>query len=40
MIDSVVVGSVVAVVISIVIIVFLVFKIKTLMDKDAEAHKK
>jgi len=40
MIDSVVVGSVVAVVICVVIFVSLVFKIKTLMNKDAEAHKK
>jgi len=40
MIDSVVVGSIAAVVISVVIIVYLVFKIKALMDKDAEAHKK
>ena len=40
MIDSVVIGSIAAVVISLVIIVYLVFKIKALMDKDAEAHKK
>ena len=40
MIDSVVVGSIAAVTISVVIIVYLVFKIKALMDKDAEAHKK
>ncbi len=40
MIDSVVVGSIAAVAISVVIIVYLVFKIKALMDKDAEAHKK
>ena len=40
MIDSVVVGSIAAVVISVVIIVYLVFKIKALMDKDVEAHKK
>ena len=40
MIDSVVIGSIAAVVISLVIIVYLVFKIKALMDKDTEAHKK
>ena len=40
MIDSVVVGSIAGVAISVVIIVYLVFKIKALMDKDAEAHKK
>ena len=39
MIDSVVVGSIAGVAISVVIIVYLVFKIKALMDKDAEAHK-
>ena len=40
MIDSVVVGSIVAVVICVVIFVFLLFKIKDLMNKDAKAHKK
>ena len=40
MMDSVVVGSIAAVVISVLIIVYLVFKIKALMDKDAEAHNK
>ena len=40
MIDSVVVGSIVAVVICVVIFVFLLVKIKDLMNKDAEAHKK
>ena len=40
MIDSVVVGSIAGVAISVVIIVYLVFKIKALMDKDAESHRK
>jgi D-serine dehydratase len=40
MIDSVVVGSIAAVAVSAGIIVYLVFKIKALMSKDAEAHKK
>lgn len=40
MIDSVLVGSIAAVAISVVIFGYLVFKIKALMDKDAEAHKK
>ncbi len=37
--DPVVWGSILAVVIAIAIFVFLVFKIKALMDKDAESHK-
>jgi len=37
--DPVVWGSIVAVGICVVIFVFLLFKIKALMDKDAEAHK-
>ena len=38
--DPVVWGSIGAVVICIVIVVFLAFKIKALIAKDAEAHKK
>ncbi len=38
--DPVVWGSIGAVVICVVIIVYLVFKIKAMMDKDAAAHKK
>ncbi len=37
--DPVVWGSILAVVIAIVIFVFLIFKIKTLMARDAEGHK-
>ena len=37
--DAVALGSIAAVAISAVIVVFLVFKIKTLMDKDAENRK-
>jgi len=37
--DAVAIGSIVAVVISVVIVVFLAFKIKALMKKDAESHK-
>lgn len=37
--DPVVWGSFLVVIISIVILGFLIFKIKKLMDKDAEAHK-
>ncbi len=37
--DAVAVGAIVAVAVSIGIIVFLVFKIKSLMNKDAETHK-
>ena len=38
--DPVVWGSIAAVIIAIVVFVFLIFKIKTLMDKDAESHRK
>ncbi len=38
--DSVTLGAIAAVAVSIVIFVFLVFKIKALMNEDAEAHKK
>jgi len=38
--DPVVWGSIVAVGIAAVIFVFLLFKMKALMDKDAAAHKK
>jgi len=38
--DWVTIGSIIAVVICVVIIVYLGFKIKVLMDRDAEAHKK
>jgi len=38
--DPVVWGSIAAVVVSVVIVVFLGFKIKALMNKDAEAHRK
>ncbi len=38
--DPVVWGSIGGVVICIIIVVFLAFKIKTLIAKDAEAHKK
>lgn len=38
--DPVVWGSIGAVIVCIVIIGFLAFKIKTLIAKDAEAHKK
>ena len=37
--DPVVWGSLAAVALSVVIVVFLAFKIKTLIDKDTEAHK-
>ncbi len=37
--DAVAIGSIVAVVISVVIVVFLAFKVKALMKKDAESHK-
>lgn len=37
--DPVVWGSFAVVVVSVVILVFLVFKIKKLMDQDTEAHK-
>ena len=36
--DAVAIGSIVAVVISVVIVVFLAFKVKALMKKDAESH--
>lgn len=38
--DPVMLMSILMVVIAIVIIVFLAFKVKTLMAKDAEAHKR
>lgn len=38
--DPVVWGSVAVVVVSIVIVVFLAFKVKSLIDKDTEAHRK
>ena len=38
-IDAVAVASIVAVVISVVIVGFLGFKVKSLMKKDSEAHK-
>ncbi len=37
--DPVVWGSILAVIIAIAIVVFLGFKVKSLMDKDAESHK-
>ena len=37
--DAVAIGSIVAVVISVVIVVFLAFKVKALMKKDAESHR-
>ena len=37
--DAVFWGSIIAVVIAIAIFVFLIFKVKALMNKDAEAHK-
>ncbi len=37
--DPVVWGSILSVVIAVVIFVFLAFKIKSLMDKDAGSHK-
>ena len=37
--DPVAWGSIVAVAISVIIVVFLVFKIKALVNRDAEAHK-
>jgi hypothetical protein len=39
MVDSVMIGSAVAVAICVVIIVFLGFKVKTLVQKDAEKNK-
>ena len=38
--DPVVWGSILSVIIAIVIFVFLAFKIKALMNKDAESHKR
>lgn len=38
--DPVVWGSIAAVVVSVVIFVFLSYKIKALINKDAEAHRK
>ncbi len=38
--DWVTIGSIVAVAICVLIIVYLAFKVKGLMDKDAEAHRK
>jgi hypothetical protein len=38
--DPVVWGSIAAVAICVIIVVFLGFKIRTLINKDAEAHKK
>lgn len=37
--DPVVWGSILAVVISVVILGFLVYKVKNLIEKDAQAHK-
>ena len=37
--DAVFWGSIISVVIAVVIFVFLIFKVKALMNKDAEAHK-
>ena len=37
--DAVFWGSIISVLIAVVIFVFLVFKVKALMNKDAEAHK-
>jgi hypothetical protein len=37
--DAVAIGSIVAVVISVVIVVFLAFKVKALMKKDADSHR-
>lgn len=39
-VDWVFIGSIVSVVICVVIVVFLGFKVKALMNKDAEAHRK
>ena len=38
--DAVALGSIAAVAVSAVIVVFLVYKIKTLMEKDEASHKK
>jgi len=38
--DAVFWGSIASVVIAAVVFIFLVFKVKTLMNKDAESHKK
>jgi hypothetical protein len=38
--DPVVWGSLAAVVVSVVIVVFLAFKVKALINKDTEAHKR
>ena len=38
--DPVVWGSIAVVVVSIIIVVFLAFKVKALINKDAEAHRK
>lgn len=37
--DAVFWGSIISVLIAVVIFVFLVFKVKALMNRDAEAHK-
>jgi hypothetical protein len=39
-IDAVFLGSMLTVVLSTVVVVYLLFKVKSLMDKDAESHKK
>lgn len=38
-IDAVLLGSALTIVLSTVVVVYLLFKIKSLMDKDAESHK-
>ncbi len=38
-IDAVFLGSVLTVVLSTVVVVYLLYKVKSLMDKDAESHK-
>lgn len=37
--DAVFWGSIISVAIAVVIFVYLIFKVKALMDKDAESHK-
>lgn len=39
-VDTVLLGSILTVVLSTVIVVYLAFKVKNLMNKDAESHKK
>ena len=39
-IDAVLIGSIASVVVAVIIFVFLIFKIRQLMDRDAEQHKR